>query len=460
MDAALTFSGTRTQLNSQTPLPVLPRPQSQPRQLYAADFLSQQLTPFQQQRFTGRLDITVGGQNWRLYLALGRFAWATGDGHAIRRWRRQMIRSGLFASASKIRPRQGDCFECWDYQALTILAQRQVASSEQAIAVIQGTVVEVLFEIVQAIELAGLNSRTAHRDRLPLSTSLATSANSELLELLPRLGVRPSNTDTGILPRTWTIESESTLQFTEITWQKWCKAGLILCSPNRAPVLSQPETLQRQTTAKTYKSLTEIINGKRSLRDIAVLIKKDVFALMRSLLPHIRQQTIGLAEIADLPLPTFARAAMPAPAEPRRVAKAPAVIAGADVCPSLVVCIDDNPQVCRQMTELLNRANQRVVTIQEAVQALPTLLTHKPDLIFLDLVMPIASGYEICTQIRRVAAFKETPIIILTGNDGIIDRVRAKMVGATDFLAKPIEQDKVLAAVAKYARGNLSATGI
>jgi CheY-like chemotaxis protein len=84
------------------------------------------------------------------------------------------------------------------------------------------------------------------------------------------------------------------------------------------------------------------------------------------------------------------------------------------------------------------------------VKALPILLEHKPDLIFLDLVMPIANGYEICAQIRRVSAFKDTPVIILTSNDGIVDRVRAKMVGSSGFLAKPIEPDKVLATLQRY----------
>ena len=78
------------------------------------------------------------------------------------------------------------------------------------------------------------------------------------------------------------------------------------------------------------------------------------------------------------------------------------------------------------------------------------LLEQKPDLIFLDLVMPIANGYEICSQIRRISAFKDTPIIILTSNDGIVDRVRARMVGATDFLAKPIEREKVLRVAHRY----------
>jgi len=92
----------------------------------------------------------------------------------------------------------------------------------------------------------------------------------------------------------------------------------------------------------------------------------------------------------------------------------------------------------------------RFVKIQDAVQALPILIQDKPDLIFLDLIMPVASGYEICTQLRRISTFANTPIIILTGNDGFLDRVRAKVVGSTDFLTKPVVSDKVMAIIRKY----------
>ena len=64
--------------------------------------------------------------------------------------------------------------------------------------------------------------------------------------------------------------------------------------------------------------------------------------------------------------------------------------------------------------------------------------------------MPNTNGYEICSQLRKLSFFKNTPIVILTGNDGIIDRVRAKMVGSTDFLGKPAQTDKVLATIDKY----------
>nr|MBA3923656.1 response regulator [Nostocaceae cyanobacterium] len=102
--------------------------------------------------------------------------------------------------------------------------------------------------------------------------------------------------------------------------------------------------------------------------------------------------------------------------------------------------------------QMIAANNMRFVSIQDGMQALPILLEQKPDLIFLDLIMPVANGYEICSQLRRSSLFTNTPVIILTGSDGLVDRVRAKVVGATDFLSKPIVAEKVLGMIRKYIK--------
>jgi chemotaxis family two-component system response regulator PixG len=65
--------------------------------------------------------------------------------------------------------------------------------------------------------------------------------------------------------------------------------------------------------------------------------------------------------------------------------------------------------------------------------------------------MPIVNGYELCSQIRRVSSLKDLPIVMLTSQDGIVDRVRAKVVKASAFLPKPIEPTKLLQTVAQFA---------
>jgi len=108
-----------------------------------------------------------------------------------------------------------------------------------------------------------------------------------------------------------------------------------------------------------------------------------------------------------------------------------------------IIYIDDSPADSRAMSDVVVSLGYQYTNIPDPLQALPMLLELKPKLIFLDLVMPIANGYEVCAQIRRISAFKEIPVIIVTSNDGIADRVRARLVGASGFLGKPIQHKKV-----------------
>jgi two-component system, chemotaxis family, response regulator PixG len=221
-------------------------------------------------------------------------------------------------------------------------------------------------------------------------------------------------------------------------WQRWVDADLTKYSPNLAPVLQNREKLREQVAENVLTKLETTLDGNSTLRDVAVLTKQNLLMLTWSMINYANKQWIELQQIADL-------VSLKPDRDKPRVTPPPT--------PSnalLVACVDDNPNVCRAMERILTMAGYRFIAIQDPLQTLPILLEHKPDLIFLDLVMPIASGYEICAQLRRVSAFKKTPVVILTGNDGIVDRVRAKLVGASDFLAKPVEGQRVMNVVRRH----------
>jgi len=116
----------------------------------------------------------------------------------------------------------------------------------------------------------------------------------------------------------------------------------------------------------------------------------------------------------------------------------------------LVTCVDDSNQVCATIEKIVTELSFGFLGIRDSIKVLPLLVEYKPELILLDLVMPIVGGYELCTQIRRIPEFKYTPILILTSNDTIIDRIRAKFVGATSFLSKTSGNDKIGEQIQKY----------
>ena len=117
-----------------------------------------------------------------------------------------------------------------------------------------------------------------------------------------------------------------------------------------------------------------------------------------------------------------------------------------------LVYVDDNPMDSQVMADIVKKAGYSYANISDSLQAIPQLLELKPQLIFIDLVMPMANGYELCAQLRRISVFKKTPIIIVTNNNGIADRLRSKFVGAYDFLHKPIREKRVLRVLQKYVR--------
>ena len=376
------------------------------------DNLSNRLQDCSQKQFTGRLNVQEPkGQNWSLYLHVGHLVGDAGGVHPVRRWRRQLSQhcQGLGASTD------------WDYNFLARLVKQKEHLREQMVAVVEGSIAEVLFDIIQEEELFKSSSEA----QLIYTYIPQDRLNSPFV----------------------LIQVDQAWKQAQQAWQNWQMAKLENFSPNWAPVIWQPEELQQQTSPSIYKSFTALLDGKQTLRDLAVKLKQDLTLLTKSLVPYVVEVCIGLIEVEDLIKKVEQRTVIPvapAPVVP------PPIPTQQQPTGSLVAYIDDSTLDRQRMGQILTKTNLRYISIQDSVQALPILIENRPSLIFLDLVMPIANGYEICAQIRRTSVFKNTPVIIVTGNDGIVDRVRAKLVGSTDFLAKPIDAEKVMAIIRKH----------
>ncbi|MEO0351188.1 MAG: response regulator [Cyanobacteria bacterium P01_A01_bin.15] len=109
-----------------------------------------------------------------------------------------------------------------------------------------------------------------------------------------------------------------------------------------------------------------------------------------------------------------------------------------------IACIDDSPTVLNAIQEFLNDRSLNVVPISDPVKALMQVMRCRPDLILLDVTMPNLDGYELCSLLRRHPSFRKTPIVMVTGNTGFIDRAKAKLVRASGYLTKPFSQSELL----------------
>ena len=109
-----------------------------------------------------------------------------------------------------------------------------------------------------------------------------------------------------------------------------------------------------------------------------------------------------------------------------------------------ILVVDDEPFICRSLTFVLRKGNYEVLEARDGVEALAAIREHKPDLVFLDVMMPKVNGFEVTQQIRSDAAYDDVQIILLTAKGQDSDRAVGKDAGADDYMTKPFSPSKIL----------------
>lgn len=356
--------------------------------------------------YNGKLEIeTCTGHKFSFYYRLGRIVWASGGAHPLRRFRRNITQYCPQINLDTIQFQAGNQdIEYWDYQVLEALYNKQKIKREQVTQIIYSTIGELLFDLTQ-------------------QTSCHISACQRNKEVILEAPLSLSST---------AISIEHIFQ----SWNSWSKAGLASFSPNLAPVLRQPEQLQHLINPALYDKFVKLMQGKYTLRDLAVKAKQDVLAISRFLLPYILRGFVELVKVEDFRLFTKETKNISIQTESSKT--------------PLIACIDASPRICWLLEQIITHHSMNFVGIHNPLQILPTLIARKPDLIFLDLKMPVINGYEVCSQIQRISSLAKTPVVILTDSDGLFNRMRAKVAGSNDFITKPVVADKVMGMVRKH----------
>ncbi len=109
-----------------------------------------------------------------------------------------------------------------------------------------------------------------------------------------------------------------------------------------------------------------------------------------------------------------------------------------------VLLVDDDKELCNLLKEYLTQEGFNVNTIHHGGEALALLKENQPDVVVLDVVLPVYSGYELLGKIRD---FSQVPIIMLTGKSDSIDRIVGLDLGADDYLPKPCNPRELLARI-------------
>jgi twitching motility two-component system response regulator PilG len=116
----------------------------------------------------------------------------------------------------------------------------------------------------------------------------------------------------------------------------------------------------------------------------------------------------------------------------------------------LIACIDDSQTVQKSVLMTLEAQGYEVITLTKPAQAITKLIRAHPMLILMDITMPDINGYELCQLLRKSPNLKHVPIVMLTSRDGMLDRMRARMVGANDYLTKPFTPTQLVDVVNKH----------
>lgn len=340
---------------------------------------------------------------WRLYFLAGHLAWASTRTHARRRWYRQLLRH---------RPdliRYGlSAYPDWTYNRLARLVIRKKFNREIFSDIVSGYIGEVLFDLQQqgTLNLQQTGKKLSYRIKSHKACDF------------PYLNLQNI--------RIW-AEAKG-------NWQAWEQANLTQMNPNDALVIEDLASLEDLVSPRLFDMLNALADGNQTLQDIALRINQPLMSFVSSIVPHIRDQSLKLVPVGDVI------------AKPINAAKDDVAVRLAQtIVPkeARMVYVDNSLANSQKMGTIVQSAGYRYTNLADSLEVLKQLLKLKPKLIFLQVAMPVVTGYELCTQIRRMPEFKETPIVMVGDGNAVTERMRAKMAGASEYLSQPIKPKPV-----------------
>jgi two-component system, chemotaxis family, response regulator PixG len=381
-----------------------------------------QLKNIKEQSFSGNLTVRIASNPiWMLSFRMGRLGWVSGGIEPVSCWQRNLTLAKLDLPTDKLMQANNPQTKIDSHLLAQLLTEESIDRQKCADLVGRMTI-ECLFDIIQFSQHNG--------NRLSCQIMQTGANNAQLNLLLPLLEIEP------ILTRS--------IQ----TWQEWSNASLAVYAPSLFPIVSKSVDVSQIAPGSGLEQVIAAIDGNRSLRSLAIDYRQSVLKFTSSLSPLLRS---GFITLSHEPKSRATKVISPEITERSSDTLDPPGNGSPVTQKSpLIACVDDSLLIYQSLERILTAHGYRSYGVQDPLKIMPSLIRNKPNFIFLDLLMPIVNGYEVCEQIRKTPSLKDIPVIILTGKDGLIDRMRSKMVGATGFLGKPVDEDSVMKMLEKY----------
>lgn len=344
------------------------------------------------------------GPFWFVFFLNGQIAYASDGTGSLLRLRDYLRRYRADTTLNTLEVPLIDAINAPEYGYLWALLENHILTPAQGRSIIRSMVHETLFDL------------------------LSLHQGSFIFDIGPALA--PQLTTLEIAPLVAKIMKQV---------QEWKQFHPHIQSPNHCPVIADAVSLRAALPENAFKTLERQLDGKTSLRQLARYLNRDVLTVARAIYPYVQQGWVQLQTLTSDDTAASRRVGINLESGSTQANKIPRV-----------VCIDDDVAIGKAVEYILNPQGYEATAISNPLKALSLVFQLKPDLILCDIAMPDLEGYEICAMLRKSTAFRQTPIIMLTGKDGFIDRVRARMVGATDYLTKPFGESELLMLLERY----------
>lgn len=110
-----------------------------------------------------------------------------------------------------------------------------------------------------------------------------------------------------------------------------------------------------------------------------------------------------------------------------------------------ILVVDDEPFILKSLVFILKKEGFEVITATDGDEALEQIRAERPQLIFLDLMMPKRDGYSVCEIVKNDPELKDMCVVLLTARGQASDRERGFEAGADEYVTKPFSPSKVVA---------------
>jgi CheY-like chemotaxis protein len=371
---------------------------------YQAQDLARLIESFRQQQASGTLQLEVESQPGKCWQRVA--IWYKGE---VTYGGNKLIDRGelIRTLVQKFKPEYAQSIDGWLIQQLvhphssrellTFLVQRQVLTWEQIDNWAQG---QVVFMLEQAISFPGKYRFT------------------------PQTEVDFYHGEQGR-----GLDWNQLMMTVNTRQQYWSKISNFIPGIAAVPMALTPAMSAKISETAIKQHSQKWFDGQRTIVEIATALDRDPLQVARSYAQWAQMGWMQCQQPIDVVPETLAPVELP-----------------------IVLSVDDSPIVQTRIKRALTD-HCEVLLANDAMSALHLLARQPVDLLLLDVTMPGIDGIELCQTLRRMSKFAQLPIVMLTAKDKSYDKALAEMVGATEYLTKPLDDAKLIAVVDKYTKG-------